>query len=259
MTPLTDVDAFLGLQKSYPRGLSNDTLLPGELRELSSRGMLSYTADERALFLYERREGCLKLRFRLRDEDAQLPPCGETITCYLPYREGERTQTTIDWLQGQGFRHLVTLERYTARQISGDLSGGKADRTSAEEAYAMILSYFSPAEADLPPREYFGGAYCCRSEEGIPQGMLADLGRAAVVCVSPEARGHGIGGKLYLAYAAEARRKLGNPVFHEWIRPDNKASQRMFGKLGFVRDGVWAEGYVLKTGDGRPETGETVG
>jgi len=244
MTTVTDYNAFLALQKRYPRTVSNDYLMPGGLRELAEHGLLSYAADERALFMYERREGFYKLYFRLRGDAAELPPCGQTLAAFLVYREGGPPGAAAEWLTGQGFRFRITLARHVAKGIGGVLSDDGVEDASADETYALLGQHFSAAEADLPCRAQFEGACCVRSEDGTPVGVLYKGAQTRLEAIRPEARGRGLGRRLYLAYAAGKLRDNPNAVFHEWIRLDNTASLSMFNQFGFVRDGVMTDCYV---------------
>ena len=246
MTTVTDYSEFISLHKRYPCRLSNDFLTPGEIRKLIAYGKLRCTADERALFLFERRHGFCKLIFRLQDVSARLAPCGEPLAAFLVYREGSPPETAADWLRGQGFRHAATLLRHTAKKINAELTSDGVGRASADEAYALFSDYFGAAEADMPCRELFESAFCVRSDNGKAAGILYADRQTRLMAVLPEARRRGLARKLYLAYAAGEMEKNQNAVLHEWIRPDNAASLQMFDTLGFTRDGAMADCYLLE-------------
>ena len=243
MTKIQQYSDFTKLQKDYPRTRSNDYLLPHELRALIKGGNLSCIADDHGLFTFVEREGFHKLIFRLRDDSATLPETNLPLGAYLIYRAGNPPIETENWLLGQGFTLFRTLDRYTAKHVTGDPIASGVTTANAEETYTMLRTYFNPAEMDLPCRDMFKQALCIRSEDGTPLGVLYDMGHTRIVAVSAEARGLGIGARLYRAYAAGA----GKPsAFHEWIRPDNTASIALFGKLGFTKDTLVTACYIRK-------------
>ena len=237
-------DSYLELQKRYSRMISNDYMLPADLMRRFAGGVMTIYADDQALFLFEKREGFTKLHFRLVDKSAFLAPQGETVAAFLTYRNDRRPSTAADWLLEQGFTRTKTLRRHTAAAITGALSLDGVEHMPPNEAYAMLSEYFSAVEADMPCRELFEGALCVRSQNGTPAGVLY-MGQTLVVAVAPEARGQGIGRKLYRAYAAVKAQAGKKPVFHEWISPDNAASLSMFKSLGFTPDNVMTDCYVL--------------
>ena len=191
--------------------------------------------------MHEQREGYCKLSFRLQDLSAQLPDSAELVAAYLTYRRGAFPTVAADWLISQKFLHSMTLERYSAKKIMGDFDTEGVTEASVDETYSMLNKHFGAPEADLPCRDRFERALCVRSDNGEPLGILY-MGQTRVVAVSPEARGMGIGGKMYRAFAAESK----NAVFHEWIRPDNTASIAMFQKLGFAKGDMIADLYIRR-------------
>ena len=242
MTLITDYDEFIELQRSYPRSFSNDYYLPGVVRKLIEHRLLRYSADERALFLFEKREGFTKLVFRLRDDTPRLAPCDEPLAAYLLYRKGNPPETAAAWLRGQGFRFASTSAHYKAEKITGTPTPDGVESATADETYAMLGDYFSAAEVDLPSRELFESALCIRSGDGMPVGILYS-GQTLAVAVTPEMRGRGLGRSLYLAYAAKKLAENKNAMFYEWIRQDNASSIAMFTKLGFSPDGAMTDLY----------------
>ncbi|MCL2699448.1 MAG: GNAT family N-acetyltransferase, partial [Defluviitaleaceae bacterium] len=63
---------------------------------------------------------------------------------------------------------------------------------------------------------------------------------------SPGARGQGIGGRTYRAFAAQAASGGASPMFYEWIHPGNASSIAMFAKLGFKKDTLVTDCYARK-------------
>ena len=246
MTINNQYNDFIELQSRYPRTVGNDYLLPLEIRRRLEYGNLSFFADDKALFIFEQREGFRKLHFRLISDDAKLPPCDGTLAAFLTYRKGRYPDKAADWLRSQGFIYKKTLERHTAAGIAGSLSNEGIENASADEVYSMFSEYFDAVEADMPPREMFepGNSYCARSAEGEPLGILYDMGRTLIVAVSDKARGQGIGRRLYRAFALGKSGGNRNYVFHEWISPDNKASLAMFKSLGFAPDATMSDCYI---------------
>ena len=275
-----DFDSFFKLQKNYPRTVGNDFMMPGDLKQRFSSGLITVSADENALLIFEQRHGFTKLHFRLINKSAALPPlkiCKSTdesineacapsspipyplsptpsrlktandgkLAAFLTYREDRYQDIAADWLLRQGFAKTKTVRRHTAAAINCDLPLDDVVNATADEAYAMFGEYFSAVEADMPRPELFEGAICVRSKDGKPIGALY-MGQTLIVAVSPEARGKGVGRKLYKAYAGIRAREGKKPTFHEWISPDNAASLAMFKKLGFTPDKVMTETYVLE-------------
>jgi GNAT superfamily N-acetyltransferase len=237
-----DYDTYANLQKRYMRTVSNDYTLPADLRKRFDCGVMTVIADDKALFLFERRSGFIKLHFRLMDLSAELKSQEADLAAFLIYRQRLYPTSAADWLQDQGLSKIKTLRRYTAAEITGSLSVDGVEQASADEAYEMFGKHFIPVEADLPCRELFEGALCIRSRDGKPIGVLY-MGQTLVVAVAPEARGQGIGRKLYRAYAATKTREGKRTAFHEWISPDNTASIAMFQGLGFTPDDVITDIY----------------
>ena len=240
-----DYDTFVEKQKQYPRTVGNDYLLPTELQRRFSYGVMTTGSDDRALFLYEKREGFTKLHFRLLNTSAKLKPPDGTLAAYLTYRQSRPPETAAGWLLDQGFSKTKTLRRHTATQITGNLSTDGVERAAVDETYAMLGEHFSAEESDLPCRELFEGALCIRSQEGSLIGALY-MGQTLSVAVATEARGQGTGRKLYRAYAAIKAGEDKKTTFHEWISPDNTASLAMFNNLGFTPDDVQTDIYVIK-------------
>ena len=238
-----DYNIYADLQKQYPRTICNDNMMPTDLRKRFEHGIIEVVADDRALFLFESREGFAKLHFRLIDASAKLKSRDGMVAAYLTYRDGNSPEAAAAWLLGQGFRKIKTLRRHTATIITGDLTTDGVGRASVDEAYAMLGEYFGAAEADLPCRELFEGALCIRSEVGVQIGAIY-LGRPSILAVTPEARGNGVGRRLYRAYAAIKTSEDNKCLFHEWVSPDNTESLAMFKSLGFAADDVFTDCYV---------------
>ena len=238
-----DYDSYVKLQKHYPRMVGNDYTLPADLRLRFVSGVITVNADDRALFLFERRNGYTKLHFRLIDNSASLASHMETLAAFLTYRDDRFPEAAADWLLGQGFVKTKTLRRHTAASIAGSLSLDGIEFSSPDETYAMLGEYFSAVEADLPCRELFRSALCMRSQDGSLLGVLY-MGQTPVTAVAPEARGKGIGRKLYRAYAAIEARVGKKTAFHEWVSPENGASLAMVESLGFTADNVMTDCYV---------------
>jgi len=238
-------EEFLEIQSQYPRSISNDFFLPSELRERIEKGVMTLYADERALFFIEAREGFSKLYFRVGDGSAELPEYDGILAAYLTYRDGY-PDAAADWLRGKGFEYKKTLVRYTARSISGLLSGEGVEKPAPDEVYSMFGRFFSAVEADLPPRAMFDekSSFCIRAADGEPLGVLYDMGRTRIVAVSEKARGQGIGKRLYRAYALEKTSENKSHVFYAWIAPDNYSSQAMYGAIGFVPDSTKTDCYI---------------
>ena len=247
MTIINNYEEFSELQKKYPRTLTNDYMMPGEIRKLAEQGKLRCIAANGGLFTFAERDGFCKLIFRLRDNSAKLPPGDEPIAAYLVYREGKPPGDAEKWLASQGFTHLVKLERYVCKSgvLTSDDDGDIITTATADETYSMLYQHFGAEEMDLPPRDMFSdeNTYCIRADDRSLLGVVYDMGHTRIVAVSPAARGQGIGGKLYRAYMAQAMRGGKNPIFYEWIRPDNVSSIAMFRKLGFERDSLITDCY----------------
>jgi len=265
MTIISNYEEFAELQKKYPRTLTNDYMMPGEVRKLIEHGKLSSIADDRGLFTLVERDGFCKLIFRLQDDSAVLPSIDKPIAVYLVYREGKSPTDAEKWLAAQGFAHSVKLERYVCKTMNNEQltinSVGEnfaknakfqfdksIEIATVDETYSMLYQHFGAEEMDLPPRDMFldESTYCIRADDGGLLGVIYDMGHTRIIAVSPTARGQGIGGKLYRAYMAQAMRDNKNPIFYEWVRPDNSASIAMFRKLGFERDSLVTDCYIRK-------------
>ena len=240
---IADFDAYADVEGRYPRTIGNDYMLPSGLRRLFEFGVMTVEADERALFMFERRHGFTKLRFRLLDIAAEIATQEELLATYLTYHENRYPDIAANWLLSQGFIKSHTMQRHSAAKVTGILSTEGVERASAEEAYAELCRHFSFIEADLSCRELFEGALCVRSSLGKPLGMLY-MGQTLSIAVAAEARGKGVGQRLYRAYAAYMLLNNNKTVFHEWIHPDNIASIKMFSHLGFSADKVFTDCYV---------------
>ena len=238
-----DYDSFLELQKNYPRTVGNDYMRPDGLKRCFSSGVMTVAYDDRALFLFERREGFTKLRFRIIDASAVLAPHEEILAAELIYREDQRPDAAVNWLLDNGFVLFKTHRRHTALAITGDLSPEGVEPASAQEAYAVLGEHFCAIEVDLPCRDLFEGAFCVRAENGAIIGVI-HLGQRPALAVSHKARGQGVGRRLYRAYAATKVRDGQTPVFHAWISSDNAESLAMFAGLGFTADNVFTDCYV---------------
>jgi GNAT superfamily N-acetyltransferase len=261
MTIINSYEQYAELQKRYPRTLSNDFLMPQDIRALAERGNLRCIAGDSGLFTFIQREGFRKLIFRLRETSAVLPPIGEPIAAYLVYREGNPQTDNENWLRSQGFEHLMKLERYVCR---GDLQSpannhpvrfastppqrGIVATATADETYEFLHKLFGAEEMDLPACDMFDPAdtFCVKADNGNLQGIVYDMGHTRIVAVSPDARGLGIGGKLYRAFMEKSLQNGKNPTFYEWIKPDNLSSIAMFKKLGFEKDTLVTDCYVRK-------------
>jgi len=238
-----DYDFFIRLEKKYPRIISNDFFLPSEIRRMFDAGVVDVAADEKSLLLFEEREGFSKLHFRIIETTAKIKRPNGAIAAFLTYRNDEYPGVAAGWLVEQGFAKTKTLRRYSAREITGEITAEGVDKASVDEAYKMLREYFSAIEADLPCRELFEGALCVRSQDGKLVGMLY-MGRTLSVAVSEEVRGQGVGRRLYRAYAATKASEGKKMIFHEWIAPDNAPSIAMFQSLGFKADDVYSDCFV---------------
>ena len=87
MTIINSYEEFKSIQKGFPRSISNDYLMPDEIKKHISFGELSYSAEENALFMLIKRESLSKLVYRLRDFSAKLPALNEPVATYIIYRE----------------------------------------------------------------------------------------------------------------------------------------------------------------------------
>ena len=248
MATSSQYEEFIKLQKLYPRTVSNDYLLPSEIQKKFEVGNFSFSADEKALFTFERREGFSRLIFRIVDETAQLPTHDGVLAAYLTYRDGRYPDASASWLRGQGFAYTRTLLRHTAEKITGELSSEGIENASADEVYSMFGRYFDVVEVDFPSRELFDAesTYCVRSPDGEPLGIFYDMGRTRIIAVSFKARRQGIGRRLYLAYAAAKLRENGNHVFHAWINLANTASLALFRSIGFTPDTTMTDCFIRR-------------
>jgi len=246
MRAIQSFDEFLEIQSLYPRSVSNDFFLPAEIKERFEKGRLSIIAGEKALFMFEPREGFSKLYFRVTDADAELPQYDGTLAAYLTYREGRYPDRAADWLRCRGFAYKKTLVRYSTGSIIGNQSGEGVVKPTPDEVYSMFGRFFSEVEADLPRREQFDedSSYCIRDADGAPLGVLYDMGRTRIVAVNKRARGQGIGRRLYMAHALDKTSKNQNHVFYAWIAPDNTASIAMYSSMGFVPDTTMTDCFI---------------
>ena len=251
MNDISKFDEFMELQSGYPRSISNDFFLPAEMRDRIDKGVLSFNAGDKALFMFEAREGFRKLYFRVRDMSAELPQQDGTLAAYLTYRGSRYPDAAAEWLRGEGFEYTKTLVRHTAVRIIGELSDEGVEKPSPDEVYSMFGRFFSAVEADLPCRGMFEqkSSFCIRAPDGEALGVLYDMGRTRIVAVSEKARGQGVGKRLYRAYALEKTSENKNHVFYAWIAPDNTSSLAMYGSLGFVPDSTMTDCFVIKDGD----------
>ena len=238
-----DYNSYLAIEKNYSRDISNDFLMPAELRKMFDAGAIDVIADENALLLLEKREGFAKLHFRVTRADNMVIRPNELTAAFLTYRVGKTPEAAAEWLIGQGFDKAKLLRRYTALEITGDITEEGVDRATADEAYSMLREHFNAVEVDMPCRELFEGALCVRSSGGVLIGILY-MGRTLCLAVSEEARGQGVGRRLYRAYAAVKAREAKKPRFHEWVAPENAASIAMFQGLGFKADDIYSACYV---------------
>ena len=246
MATIRNYDEFIGLQTRYPRDLSNDFMMPSEIKARFDNGAITAFADEMSLMIYERREGFSKLHFRLADISARVPPHDGTLAAFLVYREDRPPGVAAAWLIDQGFERQYSLTRHTATEIIGAPSSEGVVTASAGEVYALVSRYFSAAGADMPCRDLFEAerSYCVRSDNGIALGVMYDMGQTRIVAVSREARGKGVGRRLCLAYAAVKLCENKNHVFQEWIRPDNSASLAMYNSLGYLPEKIVSDCYT---------------
>jgi len=247
MTKVNHYEILADLQKQYPRDKSNDYLMRADALALIEHGKLHYVQTPDGLFLFAEREGFYKCIFRLRDWSAIIPEATKPMGIYLTYRAECPPLDATQWLLSNGFSHHVTLQRYTARALANGPLSDDVKAAGAEETYAMLSAYFSAEEMDLPTRDLFRRAYCVRADDGSLQGVLNDMGHTRIYAVSPDARGRGIGGRLYRAFAAD--KSCGQataPILHEWVRPDNPASISMLKKLGFEQDTRMTSCYVKR-------------
>jgi len=208
-----------------------------------------------ALFEFTRREGFYKLVLTAKPSKLEFPATDLPLAIYVPYRAGKPPTELEEWLSEQGFTRTIRLEKYICRGepcspanhtelISGEHSSPlHITQPTVDETYEFLFQHFAATEMDLPTHDEFNpdNAYCVRADGGKLQGVLYDMGNTRIIAVSPDARGLGIGGKLYRAFAERS----GKSQFVEWIRPDNAASIAMFRKLGFEKDSLVSDCWVL--------------
>jgi len=222
-----------------------------------------------ALFGFVKREGFYKLVLTAKPSKLEFPETDLPLAIYVPYRAGKAPIELEQWLSEQGFERTIKLEKYTCRgelcsPVCDDLGlatggltpplqkiavkpttgehGSPLQTLTADEVYSFLFQHFTATEMDLPPREEFNAdnAYCVRADAGNLLGVLYDMEHTRVLAISLEARGLGVGGKLYRAFAEWS----GLRQFVEWIRPDNAASIAMFRKLGFEKDTLVTDCWV---------------
>jgi len=254
MIIINSFEEFAALQRNYPRTYSNEILTPAEIGKLAESGELSVVADKNALFTFTRHYKVTKLMFRLLDFSATLPQIDGSLSSYILYRRGEEPADIVKWLKSQGFRHSVELERYAARgvlPVPTDSPWNIVEIDSAFEVYAMLGEHFLLEEITLPYRQTNAGkALGVRADDGSLLGVIYDMGHTRIVAVSRSVRGQGLGRRLYHAYAEAALRKNANHVIHEWISPDNHSSIAMLKKLGFKKDSLVNDCYIMLGGTG---------
>ena len=248
MTVIDRYDEFARIEAQYPRRIGSDNLMPAELRIKFNSGLVAVYADDKGLFIFERREGFHKLHFRIAGTDAVLPEHDGILAAYLTYREGRYPSDAANWLRAQGFTKKKTIIRHTAIQLNGNVSSEGIVTATADEVYSMFGEYFSEIETDFPSRGQFieTDTYCLRSAGGEPLGIFYDMGRTRIIAVSQRARKQGIGRRLYLGFAAAKLRENGNFVFHAWINPENTPSLALFHSMGFTQDDTMTDCFVRR-------------
>jgi ribosomal protein S18 acetylase RimI-like enzyme len=244
MIKAEDYNNFLQTANRYGRGISNDYMLPGTVERLIRAGYLYYNSGEDALFIYETRDGYMKLSFRLRDEAAELtalsfneglPLAAFTVNKGLPGKADE-------WLLARGFMLKQERVRYTATALNVLPAAERVEIVDASVAYPIYRQCFDMLIADLPNPELFEGAICLRDEAGKAVGVLS-LGADRHIGVLPEYRGNGAATRLYAMLAAY-RPQLGTQRLFADV--DNPASNGLYRKLGFKTDGVTLRCYTLQ-------------
>lgn len=238
MTRLGSFEQLQELLRRYPRRLSNNYLLPDAAGKLIRLGALSYAAEENGIFLFERREGYVKLFFQLKSHDAELPVTLEPLVSYVVYRDPEKSAEIGGWLIRQGFAvgservHLAAERLETAPSLEG------IDRASTEEALALFDECFAPFCADLPPPELCGELLAVRSKTNEAMGII-HTGNPICIAVRKNARRQGVASRLFSAYAAV---QTGSCKL--WTDSDNDAALSFYHKLGFKADGLKAMRYI---------------
>jgi len=197
-----------------------------------------------ALFGFVKREGFYKLVLTAKPSKLEFPETDLPLAIYVPYRAGKPPIELEQWLSEQGFERTIKLEKWKTMDNGQWTMDNYMSIThpTADETYEFLFQHFTATEMDLPPREEFNAdnAYRVRADGGSLLGVLYDMEHTRVLAVSPEARGLGVGGKLYRAFAERS----GLRQFVEWIRPDNAASIAMFRKLGFEKDTLVTDCWV---------------
>jgi ribosomal protein S18 acetylase RimI-like enzyme len=238
-----DYNEFLQTANKYGRGIGNDYLLPGTVEKLIRAGYLYYNANGGGLFIYEMRDGYMKLSFRLRDESAEAPAfslnnhlslAAFTVNKGLPGKAD-------DWLLKCGFQLTQERVRYTASALNVTPSAEPVEIVDAGVAYPIYRECFDMLIADLPMPELFEGALCLRDETGKAVGVLS-LGADRHIGVLPEYRGKGAAMRLYAMLVAHEPQLGTQRLFAD---VDNPASNGLYRKLGFKADNVTLRCYTL--------------
>jgi ribosomal protein S18 acetylase RimI-like enzyme len=268
---------FLQVANRYGRGIGNDYLLPGYVEKLIRAGYLYYYAGKNALFIYEMRDGYMKLSVRLTDESAELiqPDVSLSVltgkkgllneSSFRPCpvaqitKENCRTEQLFSrfplaaftvnkglpgkadrWLLARGFTLRQERVRYTAAALNVKPSTEPIEVVDAAAAYPIYRECFDMLIADLPMPELFEGALCLRDEVGKAVGVLS-LGADRHIGVLPEYRGKGAAMRLYAMLAAY-QPQLGTQRLFADV--DNPASNGLYRKLGFNADRVILRCYT---------------
>ncbi|MCL2047008.1 MAG: GNAT family N-acetyltransferase [Oscillospiraceae bacterium] len=241
-----DYESFMELEKNYSRKISNDFLLPKDLKKRFDAGVLSVEANDFGLLIYEQRKDFIKLHFRLSDENCMVShqDTQQPLAAFLTYRHDRYPTQAAAWLEKQGFIKTKTLRRYSTDEITGEISLKGIDFATEEETYALLREFFSPVELDMPFGDLFEGALCIRSPYGKAVGVIY-MGQTLCVAVDPKHQGQGLGQRLYRGYAYVVVNSGMKSSYHEWISPDNAASIAMFERLGFSADMVYTDSFVL--------------
>ncbi|MDR2530097.1 MAG: GNAT family N-acetyltransferase [Oscillospiraceae bacterium] len=226
--------------------ITNNYLMPGQVRRLDALGLLSHIRVEGATFTLEHRDGYQRLYFSSEGEIPDLPDLSHILTTYLTFREAVDSAAE-SWLYRQGFKLAHSLIRMSAQQQPLRRVIGEAVRAEESEALKLFASAFEPIEIDLPKSGHglMESLFAVRDSSGAPMGVLyADGKTLAALAVEPEARGQGIAQSLIAAYVSGAESLPGD--YRVWVVDSNSPAIRLYSRVGFAPDGLRSNLYVLR-------------